>query len=149
MCVRCLEFGLGRNVFCICGGFQTEKQSHYEHVFAPLSCWTVVSILMDTLGIDFWTERGIAMHIVFTNSNSILWSPIFSLLSTFVDPRTGEHTNGIENCWSLMKKNLRRFYPIKNDSWLLIYLYAYQFRFNFLNHHSKLDLFEKIIDLTG
>ena len=72
-----------------------------------------------------------------------------SFLSNFVDPRTVEHTNGIENCWSLMKKNLRRFYPIKNDDWLATYLYGYQFRFNFLQHHTQLDLYVRIIELMS
>ena len=70
-------------------------------------------------------------------------------LSNFIDPRTGEHTNGIENCWSLMKKNLRRFYPIKDEDWLIIYLYSYQFQFNYLQHHSKLELFVRIFDLLS
>ena len=136
-------------IYFTCGGFLIDPQLHYGRAFVLQWYWTVVWILMDTPVIDFWTERVIDMRIVCINSKSIFEPYLFVIMSTFVDPRTGEHTNGIENCWSLMKKNLRRFYPIKNDTWLLMYLYSYQFRFNFLNHYSKLEMFEKIIDLMG
>ena len=54
-----------------------------------------------------WTGKGFDIRIVFINSKSFHSDLFFFMVSTFVDLRTGEHTNGIENCWSLMKKNVR------------------------------------------
>ena len=103
------------------------------------------------LGIVFCRPKDIDTHIVFIRSTTFFSvnEDFCVIVSHFVDPRTGEHTNGIENCWSLMKKNLRRFYPIKNNEWFLLYFYSYQFRFNFLNHHRKMEMFVKIMELVA
>ena len=90
--------------------------------------WRTSWAIVFFLGIVFCRLKDIDIRIVFIRSTTFFSvnEDFCVIVSHFVDPRTGEHTNGIENCWSLMKKNLSRFYPIKNDEWLLIYLYSYQ-----------------------
>ena len=75
--------------------------------------------------------RWTLLHDIFAgqlNSCSYVGATSHSL-RYFVDPVTGEHTNGIERCWRPFKEYVRKFGPIWDDA-MDDYLYSWLFRFN-------------------
>ena len=52
----------------------------------------------------------------------------YFFLRHFVDPVTGEHTNGIESGWSRMKADMPK--RIRTHEWMVLYMYNFLYRDN-------------------
>ena len=80
------------------------------------------------------------------NLSYFLRQTLSFLVSTFVDPVTGEHTNGIESAWMRMKKKIPR--RVKDEDWMVLYLNEFLLRENLKNEgKTELQQIVKILEI--